>query len=100
MAGLPVVKIRPGVVSVAGVHYPAGAADLTPARLWIARGREWQGPFKGWRAARRALEALGGPCDALAIGRASDLGAYALAGGWRWRLAWGGDVPPGRYAGD
>lgn len=97
MAGVPVAIVSPGWIDAGGVRRPADRGDLTPARLWIARGVEWQGPFPGWRRAREAIEALGGPVEALAHGRASILGAVAYSRGWRWRLAWGGVDPPGRY---
>lgn len=99
MAGVPVTVLSPAMIESGGVMRPAARSDLTPARLWIAKGLAWHGPFRGWRAARRALEALGAgiACEALQRGRGSVLGAYALAGGWRWRLAWGNDFPPGRF---
>ncbi|WLJ71176.1 hypothetical protein [Sphingomonas phage Carli] len=103
MAGLPVMRLGPDVIEAHATRYPAARRDLIAARLWIARGRDWQGPFRGWRA---ALEALAAVCPApdlprvvatLRTGRGTPLGAVTMAGGWRYRLAWGGDDPPSRY---
>lgn len=77
--------------------------DLRPARLWVARGAEWFGPFRGWRQASRAiLDAAGGEdgpeiISALEHGRALETGAVVIADGWRWRLVWSGDEAPRRF---
>lgn len=77
---------------------------LQTARLWVARGKDWRGPFRGWRAALDALAGLVEPGDleslaaALQPGRGTERGAAAIAGGWRYRLAWGGDDPPLRFS--
>lgn len=90
-------------VESATVRYLVPRHDLAPARLWLAKGRTWQGPFKGWRETLAALQTLAPALDlptlakALEPGRGTPLGAVAMAGGWRYRLAWGGDDPPGRY---
>lgn len=103
LAGLPVLVIGPDTVEAHATRYRAARSDLIPARLWVARGRDWRGPFRGWR---EALEALAGVCPApdlprvamaLQTGRGTPLGAVAMAGGWRYRLAWGGTSPPSRY---
>lgn len=104
----PVLYVAPGGPGL--VECKAGACRLLlprqrlqRGRLWLARGRDWQGPFKGWWAALAALAGLCDPCDlptlaaGLARGRGTDLGAATMAGGWRYRMAWGGDDPPLRF---
>lgn len=104
----PVEFIRtagPGLVEVRGngSRFLLPRQTLQNARLWLARGRDWQGPFRGWRGALDALAGLVDPCDlpavveALARGRGRAVGAEAMAGGWRYRLAHGGSDPPERY---
>lgn len=102
MAGLPVRFIGQAGdscrVEAHATRYLVPRCDLEPGRLWVRRGREaWQGPFPSWRDARAALDAPPGVVERLAAGRASPDGATCLAGGWRYRLAWGGASPPSRY---
>lgn len=100
MAGCPVLWLGEGLADAGAARIAASPADLSPARLWLARGREWRGPFRSYRA---ALAALPWPPDALAAlaraGRGKPLGAFYIAGGWRYRLAYGGERPPERWRG-
>ena len=89
------------LVEFGGVLRRVCRADYGPARLWVRRGREpWRGPFPHWRATRAALVALYGDrgeiAKGLEPGRARPCGAEIVSGGWRYRLAWGGDAPPVR----
>lgn len=108
MVGVPVVFMGQAGdscrVEAATVRYLVPRHDLEPGRLWLARGRTWHGPLRTWR---EALEALASICpphdmpavrDALQPGRGTPLGAVTMAGGWRYRLAWGGASPPARYS--
>lgn len=107
MDGVP-VTYRGGTgdavtVESATVRYTLPRVDLEPARLWLARGRVWHGPLGGWREALEALASICPPSDlprvreALQHGRGSVHGTATMAGGWRYRLAWGGASPPARY---
>jgi hypothetical protein len=86
----------------AGVYRRCARADLSPARLWWRKGPgKWQGPFRSYRAAMAALRLVAGDWgeveSALRHGRATPAGAETISGGWRYRLAWGGETPPLRH---
>lgn len=103
MVGAPVSVVgeAPPLVEVeaGAVRYMVGRDQLEPARLWIARGMAWQGPYGEAGEALAALEAISPPgtAERLSTGLESALGASVVAGGWRYRLAWSGEEPPGRY---
>lgn len=98
LSGCPVLWLGGGLCDTGAARVPISPDDLSPARLWLARGRDWQGPFPGWRAARAALQWPGEVLGGLeAAGRGKPLGASYMAGGWRYRLAYGGDDPPARF---
>ena len=103
LAGLPVLLLSPGVIEAHGCRYEATRGELDRAWLWIAKGRDWTGPHKSWRGACEALAGLCPPhvlpvvLSGLCSGRASPQGATVVAGGWRYRLAWGGRDRPVRY---
>lgn len=106
----PVVFVGPGaleglaLVRAHGGRLSLPLGELQPARLWLAKGRDWTGPLEGWS---EALERLEGLCPApylpdvrkaLEPALTSELGAHVIAGGWRYRLAWGNDFPPERFS--
>lgn len=101
MAGSPVRWHGEGLAHTGAALMPIAPADVEPARLWLAKGKEWRGPFRSWRAARAALPWPSDVLGALAkAGRANPLGAETTAWGWRYRLAYAGAEPPERYGFD
>lgn len=106
LEGVPGRWMEPGVdldlAEFAGVYRRVGRGDISPARLWCRRGPlAWLGPFRCYRAAMDALRPLAGDWRAveagLRVGRCNPSGAEIVSGGWRYRLAYGGETPPARY---
>lgn len=98
LGGSPLVWRGEGLGDTGAARLAVDRADVEPARLWFAKGREWRGPFRSYRA---ALAALPWPPDVLgalaSAGRGKPLGAALVRNGWRWRLAYSGSDPPSRY---
>ena len=109
LAGCPVLVTgpggQPGTITLRGngQRFPdVPAADLVPASLWAARGREWKGPYIDRQGALQAFTAWdpvrgADITESLLQGESSPLGAEIISGGWRYRLAWGGDTAPTRF---
>lgn len=98
--GVPMQWLGEGMADAGAVRLAVDPADLSPARLWLAKGRDWRGPFRSWRPAAAALPWPPDVLGALAkAGRGKPLGAEIISGGWRYRLAYGGNDPPERWRG-
>lgn len=100
LGGSPALWIGEGLADTGAARLAVDPADLSPARLWLARGIEWRGPFRSWRAALAAPLWPDIPLAALAMaGRGKPLGSQTIRGGWRYRLAYAGAEPPERWRG-
>lgn len=100
LGGSPVLWLGEGLGDTGAARLAVDPGSLTPARLWLARGREWRGPFRSWRAALAAPPWPDIPLKRLAsAGRGKPLGAEIISHGWRYRLAYAGAEPPERWRG-
>lgn len=97
LAGVPGRMMADGRVEFQGVPRTIQPHEIRLARLWWRRGAEtWRGPYRGPKAALRALCPLLAPPSGISAAdiRGNPHGAEIISGGWRYRLAWGGLVPP------
>ncbi len=100
LGGSPVLWLGEGLGDTGAARVALEPGSLAPARLWLARGREWRGPFRSWRAALAAPPWPDIPLRRLAsAGRGKPLGAEIVSHGWRYRLAYAGAEPPERWRG-
>lgn len=97
LGGCPGLVIETGegfaVVEFGAILEPCPLDCLSPARLWWRKGAgDWQGPYDAWGEALALILPAG-----LESGLSDANGAEIISGGWRYRLAWGGEEPPERY---
>lgn len=106
LADCPGRFMEPGtdldLVEFDGILRRVMRADISPARLWWHKGcGKWIGPHTSYREAMETLSrvcaTMGDVEPRLRAGRATARGAETISGGWRYRLAWGGDEPPARH---
>lgn len=94
LGNMPGRDIGGGLVAFGAIVEAVEAEWLSPARLWGRRGVEpWQGPYDTLEAVIASLGAVAG------LERASydPNGAETISGGWRYRVAWSGELPPSRF---